>query len=577
MICTILHSHLLENLWLTALAHLWQTTVVLCPLLLLGWLMRNGPARLLNMLWWVALLKLFLPLSLLAPVGRRTLLPFLGQAHKLGVITVTLSAWLREASAVLHPAVIVMGTRAGAAKAKPGIFEVMALVWVAGVVWLVHTWSRAGPGGNIRDCIRVRSAGRSIGLRLRAAIEGTQIGLESVYISRSFSAPAVTGLLRPRIVIPARMIDALRPMELRAILLHENEHRKRLDPLRLFIQRCALAIFFYYPLVWLIVRRLNSSRELACDDAALRAGIGPATYARALARTLNLGLLPSGSTAAVGSRKPSLIRQRFSRLSQQGRYAVMTRHRLALAAAIVIVAAFSLVPLSPMATTGEPTNITPPKLIAESKVLPEYPEGARKDGMEGQVVLEVLVLEDGTVGQVSIQEEIPGHPAFGASARDAVSQWRFEPAIKKGRSIDMTVTIPVAFRLDEKPEEAQIRKPDPPPPEKVTALSKPTATPGEGRETLVTMPTLLKEFSAPPVYPEEARKAKIEGRLLLEILVRSDGTVGSVTVKEAIVDHPTFGENAKQAALGWRFTPGTKDGQPADMTVTVPLEFRLDD
>src|SRR5881397_1500421 len=62
---------LLEGFWLTMAAHLWQSTLVLGVIFLLARLMRRAPARLLQIVWWSALLKLLLPLPLLGPAAGR--------------------------------------------------------------------------------------------------------------------------------------------------------------------------------------------------------------------------------------------------------------------------------------------------------------------------------------------------------------------------------------------------------------------------------------------------------------------------------------------------------------------------
>jgi protein TonB len=57
----------------------------------------------------------------------------------------------------------------------------------------------------------------------------------------------------------------------------------------------------------------------------------------------------------------------------------------------------------------------------------EYPDAARRAGLEGVVLLLVEVLHDGKVGQVAVQES-SGVAELDAAARRAVRNWRFEPA-----------------------------------------------------------------------------------------------------------------------------------------------------
>ena len=58
-----------------------------------------------------------------------------------------------------------------------------------------------------------------------------------------------------------------------------------------------------------------------------------------------------------------------------------------------------------------------------------------------------------------------------------------------------------------------------------------------------------------PEYPEEARKRRISGKVILEAEIRADGTPGSITVREGIAGWPAFGEKAIEAVKQWRFKP----------------------
>jgi TonB family protein len=94
--------------------------------------------------------------------------------------------------------------------------------------------------------------------------------------------------------------------------------------------------------------------------------------------------------------------------------------------------------------------------------------------------------------------------------------------------------------------------------------------PGNG----VTYPTLLREEK--PQYPDAAMRAKIEGVVELEAVVRADGTVGDVRVLKSL--DQTYGLDAEAIATArkWLFRPGAKDGKPVPVIVTIILEFRLD-
>ena len=58
--------------------------------------------------------------------------------------------------------------------------------------------------------------------------------------------------------------------------------------------------------------------------------------------------------------------------------------------------------------------------------------------------------DDGTVGEISVVEEVEGIPSLTKSAIEAMGQWKFEPATKDGEPVDLTVRVPFQFKLDEK-------------------------------------------------------------------------------------------------------------------------------
>ena len=93
--------------------------------------------------------------------------------------------------------------------------------------------------------------------------------------------------------------------------------------------------------------------------------------------------------------------------------------------------------------------------------------------------------------------------------------------------------------------------------------------PGNG----VTLPLLIKEVK--PAYTSDAMRAKIQGTVLLECVVRPDGTVTDIQVLRSL--DPTFGldQEAIKAARQWRFRPGMRLGEPVPVLVTIELTFTL--
>jgi TonB family protein len=93
--------------------------------------------------------------------------------------------------------------------------------------------------------------------------------------------------------------------------------------------------------------------------------------------------------------------------------------------------------------------------------------------------------------------------------------------------------------------------------------------PGNG----VTFPVKLREVR--PQYTSDAMRAKVQGTVLLECVVRADGSVGDVQVIRSL--DPTFGldQEAIKAAKQWMFRPGMRLGEPVSVLVTIELTFTL--
>ena len=82
-------------------------------------------------------------------------------------------------------------------------------------------------------------------------------------------APAVWGLVRPRLLVPRGLIETLPQEQLTWAFLHELVHVRRGDSWVLLFQRLIQIIFFFNPAVWVANRAADILREFACDDASM--------------------------------------------------------------------------------------------------------------------------------------------------------------------------------------------------------------------------------------------------------------------------------------------------------------------
>jgi protein TonB len=93
--------------------------------------------------------------------------------------------------------------------------------------------------------------------------------------------------------------------------------------------------------------------------------------------------------------------------------------------------------------------------------------------------------------------------------------------------------------------------------------------PGDG----VTLPAVVTSVRA--AYTPEAMEAHIEGTVLLECVVRAEGTIADVRVARSLDSVYGLDTQAVNALKQWTFTPGTKDGKAVAVRVQISMKFAL--
>jgi TonB family protein len=189
-------------------------------------------------------------------------------------------------------------------------------------------------------------------------------------------------------------------------------------------------------------------------------------------------------------------------------------------------------------------KIQPPKLI--TKVNPVYPEEARKAGLQGVVILSARTDIHGKVKDVMVLRSVP---ALNQAAIDAVKQWQYEPLIVDGQPKEAVFTTTVVFKLN--------------------GAKKEGAEPAAGTKDQV-QPKLLTKVN--PVYPEAARKAGIQGVVLVEAKIDEKGDVVAVKVVKSI---PELDQAAIDAVKQWKYEPVLIEGKPVGVVFTVTIKFAL--
>ena len=166
---------------------------------------------------------------------------------------------------------------------------------------------------------------------------------------------------------------------------------------------------------------------------------------------------------------------------------------------------------------------------------PVYPPAARAAGIQGNLTLRATVEKDGSVSNLEI---LMGDPQLGQAAIEAVRQWRYAP-MDKAAITDVTVNFTLAKTGN--------------------------------ADNAVTPPMVI--YKPEPVYTKEARAAKLQGIVELQIMVAADGMVSDVKVTKPF--DKGLDESAVQTVKTWKFLPAMKAGKPVAWTGVVEVSFKI--
>ena len=226
----------------------------------------------------------------------------------------------------------------------------------------------------------------------------------------------------------------------------------------------------------------------------------------------------------------------------------------------------------PQPAGPQPERVRIAQCVAEGNLLkkvdPVYPQMAKIAHVTGEVVLDALIGEDGSIENL---RAISGHPLLIQSAMDAVKQWKYKPVLLAGKPIEVLTRISVRYRAGDEEPADQASQATPPPatpspngPAQASNRKYLRVSQGVAEANLVRQPT--------PVYPPLAKQAEITGDVVLRVIIGKDGAVESA---RAISGHPMLTGAAIDAVKQWQYKPFQLDGNPTEVETTVTVSFRM--
>lgn len=212
-------------------------------LIMLVRLIKGIPRRLTTFLWIIPFLRMTIPLGLDSPYSLMTLL------SKITTKTVVVFQPTDKISFSMMNSIMAANSYfpiTYKVNILENIFSVASVIWavVALAIILMLTAIYCTTLFEIKDSKHLR---------------------ENVYLSEKISSPAVYGVLRPKIVLPASYQD--RDIEL--VIQHEKTHIRGLDNLWRVIAFLVVAVHWFNPLSWIFLKAFLADLELSCDERVL--------------------------------------------------------------------------------------------------------------------------------------------------------------------------------------------------------------------------------------------------------------------------------------------------------------------
>lgn len=563
--------------WPGVADHLWQSAVFVLVVLAATFLVKRGPARVRYTFWLLASAKLLVPTSLFALLLGQAGIDFLtaifnGQQHDLlvGGITAPVATLTNNYEFTVF---------ASNAARHNEVYCAVTIVWLAGVVTLLGSWvwRRRSFVSVVQRGEHVRSGREWKALKSAMRCLNLTTNVQLV-ISRDKTEPTVCGVFRPVLLLPESVAEHLDDDELETIMLHELVHIVRRDNLVGSLQMIICAMFWFFPPVWFISRKLFDEREQACDEKVLEVYGAPELYATSILKVVRFcfGWKVAGRPGAGGG---SNLRRRIENIMTTNNLrngtGVGTRR---LAAVFVVMTLVLMVAAGGVYSSAANTHST--RIISELT-------GSIEDGDN------LPITSDNYSAQTTKRDNIAPPPPPQNPQPPSPPQDMQPPSEPQG-------TQPPSPPSDVQPPSQPAQPPSPPQdtnPPSQPSTAPPPATPPTPQPAPVAPASPQDESSdkkneessqekkdirvkgklieAPrPEYPKEARDKKIEGSVAVRIVIGEEGKVISA---RATSGPEALHEASVAAALKARFEPSTVNGKPAKVVGTMTYDFRLDE
>jgi beta-lactamase regulating signal transducer with metallopeptidase domain len=287
---------------------LWQLPLIAAVALLAAKLLRNGPALHRHALWAASLIAcVLLPLaSIRASEGTapmRITVTFAPQAPSITPAATGAAAQTRP-----------IAKAPGIAFAKDGataLLVIYLLFVLFRVAQFFSAWMRT---------VQLRRAARDCNLpplleQVRArCVDALGVRDVEVLTAACLTSPATVGAARPAIILPESLLAETSEDVFTAAIGHEMAHIARHDFAWNLFYELVYAPLAFHPATWLIRRRIDQTREIACDELVTGRLINSGAYARSIITIAAATLAPARPGCALGVFDGNILEERVRRL-----------------------------------------------------------------------------------------------------------------------------------------------------------------------------------------------------------------------------------------------------------------------
>jgi TonB family protein len=507
----------------------------------------------------------------------------------------------------------------------------LLLFWIIGMIIICAVWIY----NNVRYYLKIKRNLYSIDNPELSSLVKYKNSRIRICSGPAITIPFTRGIFKPKIFLPNHALSWSKD-ELRAVILHEYAHIKRKDILVIAFQNIIQILFFFHPLVWIANIQIARYREKACDDFAINAMKGNSVdYSKFLLKSIDNAVnwqpLPSMSNYFHVSKKSLL--NRFEYILNRKEFIMNTFSRFQKFVFLVLVIIGVAISCHKERVIGRPDSSPASKskgfkysadrfkaALADSQIvdfdvppMPKndfgqyeefltYPKFLKDRGPfynlkineKGEVVQKEII-SDFKFKNIS-KSELMAQMIASVVSGNKIGTIEWKPAQKDNKSITAWITVPIVF-INESAEKTMDR---------FKSLDPKIKLSDYWTKSIENAYTLNSEIPLPPPppsdpddvqfipydeppqpiggfaaiqenlhYPEIARKAGIEGTVIVYAKIDTEGVVTNTKIVKPLGEKNGCNEAAVQAIKTVKWMPAKQRDKSVAVWVSVPVKFKL--